>query len=293
LSKCIAFHSYKGGTGKTTLAANFAALLAKKGYNVFLLDLDVYAPSLQSYFEMDSKKWINDFLFEKAELKEVVLDLTRLIEGGAGSGKSTGGHLWVGFCNAKKEEIFKLEGGSSRINLFRRFILLRELLSYQYKADYIIIDTSPGIRHWSINALVLADVLLLILKMTDLDIVGTRALVREIYASFTKFGTMTFLLLNRVSGYCLPYRVQNTTAIGTSLREPGLEPRSSLPMNQQLTETDMQNFITNEIGVKVLSAIPCYCDIQFSRKEFLTALNQPEHLFAKHFEQLVHAVETI
>jgi len=293
LSKCIAFHSYKGGTGKTTLAANFAASLAKKGYKVFLLDFDVYSPSLQSYFEIDVKKWINDFLFENAELKEVILDLTHLIEGGGGSGKSTGGQLWVGFCNAKKEEIFKLEGRSSRLNVFRRFIHLRELLSNQYKADYIIIDTSPGMRYWSINALVVADVLLLILKMTDLDIVGTRTLVTEIYASLTKFGAMSFLLLNRVSGFCIPYRTQNTTAIGTSLDESGLEARSSLPMNQNLTETDMRNFITNETGMKILSAIPCYCDIQFSRKEFLTVLNRPEHLFAKRFEQLVHAIETI
>src|SRR5215467_5755059 len=217
LRKCIAFHSYKGGTGKTTLAANFAALLAKKGYKVFLLDFDVYAPSLQSYFEIEPKKWINDFLFEKAELKEVVLDLTHLIEGGGDNGKSTGGQLWVGFCNAKKEEIFNLEGRSSRLNVFRRFILLRELLSYQCKPDYIIIDTSPGMRYWSINALVIADILVLILKMTDLDIVGTRALVREIYASLTKFGAMSFLLLNRVSGYCIPSRTQNTTGFGTSL----------------------------------------------------------------------------
>jgi chromosome partitioning protein len=36
--KIIAFHSYKGGTGKTTIAANFAAMLAKKGYRVFLMD---------------------------------------------------------------------------------------------------------------------------------------------------------------------------------------------------------------------------------------------------------------
>ncbi|MGA9153848.1 MAG: P-loop NTPase, partial [Candidatus Nitrosopolaris sp.] len=71
MARCIAFHSYKGGTGKTTLAANLAALLTTKGYSVVLLDLDVYAPSLQLYFETDPKKWINDFLFEKAELKEV------------------------------------------------------------------------------------------------------------------------------------------------------------------------------------------------------------------------------
>jgi chromosome partitioning protein len=120
LTKCIAFHSYKGGTGKTTLAANFAALLAKKGHHVFLLDLDVYAPSLQSYFETDPKKWINDFLFENAELKEVVMDFTPLIKNHGGGSTSNNvtkdktkcGQLWVGFCNAKKEEIYRMEQSS-------------------------------------------------------------------------------------------------------------------------------------------------------------------------------------
>ena len=316
MTRCIAFHSYKGGTGKTTLAANFAALLAKKGYRVFLLDLDVYAPSLQSYFETDPKKWINDFLFENAELKEVVLDFTPLIESRGGSstsnnaqikGKTKCGQLWVGFCNAKKEEIFKLEGGSqaTKMQLFRRFILLRELLLSEYEADYIIIDTSSGIRYWSINALVVADILLLTLKMADLDIAGTRKSLAEIYGSFTKFGTKSFLLCNRVSGYCLPHNVSDdtipystasasTTATGTSaLYQPALKPRSSLLMEKQATEANMENFLKSEIGIEIISAIPCYCDIQFSRKEFLTVLDQPEHPFAKQFEQLVHAVETI
>jgi chromosome partitioning protein len=284
LMKCVAFHSYKGGTGKTTLAANFAALLANKGYRVFLLDLDVYAPSLQSYFQTDPKKWINDFLFEKAELKEVVLDLTPLIKSLGGSSTSSKGQLSVGFCNGKKEEIFKLE--ASKLNLFRRFILLKELLTYGYKADYIIIDTSPGIRYWSINALVVADVLLLTLKAGDLDIAGTRDLATEIYGSLTRFGAMSFLLLNRVSGYCLPYTGRYTAAIGASLREPALKPKSEMIAN-------IQDYLTSETGMKVISAIPCYCDIQFSRKEFLTVLNQPEHVFAKQFERLVHAVETI
>lgn len=56
MTKSIAFHSYKGGTGKTTISANFAASLAKKGYRVCLLDLDVYAPSLHSYFDIEPKK---------------------------------------------------------------------------------------------------------------------------------------------------------------------------------------------------------------------------------------------
>ncbi|HYA83144.1 MAG TPA: AAA family ATPase [Candidatus Bathyarchaeia archaeon] len=318
MTRCIAFHSYKGGTGKTTLAANLAALLTKKGYSVVLLDLDVYAPSLHLYFETDPKKWINDFLFEKAELKEVVLDFTSLIESRSrisnSAEKAKHGKLWVGFCSAKKEEIYKLEGGSqataqhtSKIHLLRRFILLRELLTSEYKADYIIIDTSPGIRYWSINALAVADTLLLTLKMGDLDIAGTRKVVAEIYDSFTKFGTKSFLLWNRIAGYCIPHNVledttpypltstsTRTNEIATNLDQPASEPRSSLLMeNQQATERNMENLLTSETGMEVISAIPCYCDIQFTRKEFLTVLDQPEHPFAKQIEQLVHAVQTI
>ena len=330
MTKCIAFHSYKGGTGKTTLAANFAALLAKKGYRAFLLDLDVYAPSLQSYFNTDPKKWINDFLYDNAELKEVVLDFTPVIDrigGGSTSNsaetkaKAERGQLWVAFCNAKKEEIYKLEGGSpatgkqdtSKIHLLRRFILLRELLISEYHADYVIIDTSPGIRYWSINALAVADTLLLTLKMGDLDIAGTRKLAEEIYGSFTKFGTKSFLLWNRVAGYCIPHNVHDgrmlystaspSTATATlptgsgtpaNLDHPASKSKSSLLMEeQQATETDMKKFLTNETGMEVISAIPCYCDIQFSRKEFLTVLEHPEHPFTKQFERLIQAVEAV
>jgi MinD-like ATPase involved in chromosome partitioning or flagellar assembly len=75
MTKCIAFHSYKGGTGKTTLAGNFAAVLAKAGSRVCLLDLDVYAPSLQSYFMTEPRKWINDYLYSEADVGDVMQDL--------------------------------------------------------------------------------------------------------------------------------------------------------------------------------------------------------------------------
>ena len=55
----------------------------------------------------------------------------------------------------RKEEVYKLENTtleSSKAQL-RRFILLRDQLISNYSPDYIIIDTSPGIRYLSINAL--------------------------------------------------------------------------------------------------------------------------------------------
>src|SRR6266480_5126156 len=245
MSKCIAFHSYKGGTGKTTIASNFAALLAKKGYNVFLLDLDVYAPSMQSYFKNEPKKWMNDYLYSNAELDDILLDLTPTISeknyDGAKNKNHGNGKLWVAFSNSKKEEIYKLEGGtgggggggkqeSSKIQLLRRFILLREQLISLHDADYIIIDTSPGIRYWSINALAVADTLFLTLKMGDLDIEGTTKMAEEIYGSFTKFGARSYLIMNRVAGYCVPNDIIPDPHISST-------PSSSSPDTRGTTNT--------------------------------------------------------
>ncbi len=189
-------------------------------------------PSLQSYFNTDPKKWINDFLFDNAQVEDVFVDLTPTLplvnkstienmvstrgKEKAADQDTLKGKFWVGFSNSKKEEIFKLEGGSSfKIQVLSKFMSLREQLSSVYYADYAIIDTSPGLRYWSINALAVADIVLLTLKMGDLDIAGTRRVSEEIYETFTKFGTKSFLLWNRVAGYCVPHNTSPTAATST------------------------------------------------------------------------------
>jgi chromosome partitioning protein len=297
MTKCIAFHSYKGGTGKTTLAGNFAAVLTKLGFRVCLLDLDVYAPSLQSYFMIEPRKWINDYLYSEADIGEVMQDLTPKVseidmesretqsDSMLGAKHNVKGKLWIGFSNARKEEIYKLEGGAdtTRKQFLRRFILLREQLITNYDADYIVIDTSPGIRYWSINALAVADILFLTLKAGDLDIEGTKKMAEEIYSSFTKFGTKSFLLLNRVSGYCAPNpliaRAETTTS------------NKAVPSTLIIeTPEDTDEVLAREVRMNIMSSIPCYCDIQFLRKEFLTALKYPAHPFAKKIENLTESL---
>jgi chromosome partitioning protein len=345
MTHSIAFHSYKGGTGKTTIAANLAAMLAAKGYNVSLLDLDVYAPSLHSYFEFTPDKWINDLLFSDAEAKDVIVDMTPIVEKYAHSPERIG-KLRVGFSNPQKEEVYKLEGSGkqtqAKIQLLRKFIQMREDLISTFDSDYVILDTSPGIRYWSINSLAIADTLFLTLKFGELDIEGTRKMASDIYSSFTKFGAKSYLLLNRVGGYCVPYTLsptslyyassssqsppqqqqqpspsssssfssncsgdnsaiamtRTTTAVAAAAagakeevakeREATMATTIALP---QQSQTDFSNVVSNAILMDVISAIPCYCDIQFSRKEFLTGLQYPSHPFAKQLESLATATQ--
>lgn len=280
MTKCIAFHSYKGGTGKTTLACNLAVSLAKKGYRVFLLDLDVSAPSIQAYFNKEPKKWINDFLMDTADIGDLALDVTHLInDNDPNNSQKNKGKLWIGFSNPKKEEIYKIEGGKeeiSKMQLLRKFILLRERLISDYDVDYILFDTSPGIRYWSINALAVADILFLTLKMGDLDIDGTKKMAEDIYGSLTKFGAKSYLVLNRVSGFCMPNNTLKMSA----------EESTSISDVLMQQESDTNNRISKMVGMDIISAIPCYCDIQFSRKEFLTVLNYPHHPFSEKINHL-------
>ena len=308
MTKCIAFHSYKGGTGKTTIASNFAVLLAQRGYRVFLLDLDVYAPSLQAYFDMEPAKWINDFLWNNAKVEEILMDLTSTVLSGSygtNGGNSVSGKLYVGFCNPKKEEIYRLDGAgkqdNSKIQLLRRFVLLREQIISNYDADYIIIDTSPGIRYWSINALAVADTLFLTLKMDNLDIDGTKKMAGDIYSSFSKFGAKSYLVLNRVVGYCTPPPTSQlsgeltpnlATSSSQGFSKTGGDPASTgynktIAIQQQHESVDeVGDLLSKDVGMDIICSIPCYCDIQFSRREFLTVLKRPDHPFAKRIEKL-------
>jgi cellulose biosynthesis protein BcsQ len=280
VARCIAFHSYKGGTGKTTLAANLAALLAKKGHNVFLLDLDVYAPSIQAYFDVVPDSWVNDYLNDEADVGEIMKDFTHLVSSSPGAGK-----LWVGFSNPKKEEIYRLEGvtqKNSKSQLFRRFVQLREKLIFDYDIDYIIIDTSPGLRFWSISALAISDTYFLALKAGDMDITGTKSMAKQLYESLTKYGAKPFLLLNKTSGYCKPADEGMITSLHSVSGGGGGSVIES-------HESDVAGALARQVGIKVISSIPCYCDIQFSKKEFLTVLKYPEHPFAKKIDELAES----
>ena len=285
VAKVIAFHSYKGGTGKTTLAVNLSANLASKGYNVLLIDMDVYAPSLYVYFNIQPKKWINDYLNDKIAFCESIYDFTHVMnEYNSGPQiKENVGSFHTVFSNPSKQEITDLDSimrkDSSKSQMLKKMLFLKETSMTEVDYDYMILDTSPGIRYWSINSLAISDIIFLSLKMDNIDVEGTKHLAMDVYGSFTSYGTVSYLLLNRVAGYCEPPVTLDT---GNSKYRENISSFRSLLLEQNETINNLEKLIKMD----VVSMIPCYCDMQFERQEYLTVLKNPNHPFSKKVDEL-------
>lgn len=289
LKECIALHSYKGGTGKSTIASNISALLTLRGNNVLLIDMDVYAPTLQTYFDKDPEKWINDFLFNASDFDQVIYNVDSVFDQfiSSQSGNSTPrGKFYVSFSNSSKNEITKLDNALrdevSKIELLRNFIKIKEMASKK-DIDYIILDTSTGIRYWSINSLAIADVIFLSLKMDGIDVECTGRMVTEIYDVFTNLGTKSFLLLNRIAGFC---HAPPNDAVKFQTDYNNLN-KLFYEQSERITR------LRNELDMEIISSIPCYCDIQFDSREFLTVLKNPTHEFSLEMNKLADKIESM
>jgi chromosome partitioning protein len=290
VAKVIAFHSYKGGTGKTTLAVNLSANLVSKGYNVLLIDMDVYAPSLYVYFNIQPKKWINDYLNDKIPFSDSIYDFSHVLKEFHLNTqiKENVGSFHAVFSNPSKQEITDLDSvmrkDSSKSQMLKKMLFLKETGITETDYDYIILDTSPGIRYWSINSLAISDTIFLSLKMDNIDIEGTKHLALDVYGSFTSYGTISYLLLNRVAGYCEPPEIPDS---GSSIYGENSPSFGSLVLEQNETIKNLERLIKME----VISMIPCYCDMQFERQEYLTALKNPDHPFSKKIDELSKRIE--
>lgn len=265
LGKTFAFHSYKGGTGKTTLISNLAALYAMSGKTVCLLDFDVYAPSLSTYFRKSPSFYLNDLLKGEADISDVLVDV--------GSELGVNGKLLAGFSSPKKEDVNEIEIKHElkwQLAAMRRVLAAKNQLFEKYKVDYLLLDTSPGIRYWSINTLAAADRLFLVMRISDMDIEGTKRMIKDIYDSLARFGSKYFIILNKV-------------ALASPTAEKLWEKEDAAGIAE----------LEKDIGSRVVASIPCFCDVNFNRHEFLSAVKQPEHLFSKKLIGLSEAIKDL
>lgn len=71
IKNIIAIASGKGGVGKSTVTTNLAVTLAKMGFNVGILDADVYGPSMPIMFDVEDAKPTSISIDGKSKMKPI------------------------------------------------------------------------------------------------------------------------------------------------------------------------------------------------------------------------------
>ncbi|MHA2028906.1 MAG: AAA family ATPase [Candidatus Kariarchaeaceae archaeon] len=189
----ITVHSLRGGTGKTLVSMNLAAYLVKLGHRVFVIDMDLGAPSLQTYVKMIPKKTINDYFADGLGLESIFFDTTEL------AGVNVPGKMFMAIANFKGSFIQKLgdaDKQQSMEELYKLINLVKEILPNDpWNADYIILDTSPGFSKDSLNCVAAADHLILMLRLVNADLGGTGEMLKTLHMALKP---ETSLVLNQV-----------------------------------------------------------------------------------------------
>jgi chromosome partitioning protein len=177
------------------------------------------------------------------------------------------GKLYLGFASPNKEDISEIEFHHDQkwqLKAIKRFQSFKKKLFQEYEIDCLLLDTSPGIRYWSINALAMANMLMLIMKTSDMDIEGTKKMASDIYDVLTRYGkSKYYIILNKVP------HISNLNG-----------------QSGDMIELTWSDELQKDIGTEVVGSIPCCCDVQFSKHEFLYAVNYPEHVFSRKVQEL-------
>jgi septum site-determining protein MinD len=256
VGKIIAIHSYKGGTGKTSLSVNLSATYARRGKKVCLMDLDFRAPSLHALFkDQKSEYWLNDYLNGVCEIDKVLID--------ASKDHGNGGKFIVGLANPSTEAIRDMTAKDRKweMKALGRLLSLRSSLLSNNAFDYLIFDTSPGLQYSSINAIVTSDIVLVVTSLDASDINGSKRMTSELYDLFEK---KTGILVNKVIADYL---------------------------SGEKEQKKFNKYIKSIHTLPVLATIPCFCDVLRAAGDFIFTEEKPNHPFTETLNELAVTVE--
>jgi septum site-determining protein MinD len=255
MGKTLAFHSYKGGTGKTSLVVNLGAIYAKQGANVCVLDFDFRAPSLNVLFKAKPEFWLNDYLEDKCGIIDTLFDQSERLK--------LPGKLWVGFANPSLDALKDIMSKDRKweVKALSKTLSGKKEILQEKQVDYLIYDTSPGAQYSSINALAGADLVSLVMKADEFDLEGTRELAKGVYEA-----------LGRKSGIIL----------------------NKIPLEQVASAGGKEKFgkaIEADIGLPLVGMIPCMCELMAFGGRSIYAIDKPDHTFTRAVAEIAEALK--
>lgn len=171
MSQIVSVHSFRGGTGKSNITANFSTLLAMEGRRVGVIDTDVQSPGIHVLFglhEDEITHSLNDYLRGKCDIEDAALDVTSRLEA------DIEGQVFLIPSSIKVGEISRVLREGYDVGLLNDgFYELADKL----ELDVLMIDTHPGLNEETLLSIAVSDVLAVIMRPDQQDYQGTSVTV--------------------------------------------------------------------------------------------------------------------
>ncbi len=177
MSQIISIHSFRGGTGKSNIAANVAYLLAKNGKRVGIIDTDVQSPGIHAIFGIragELKNTLNDYLLGRASIESVAHSLSQIAANDPRRSYLLNLNLWLIPASIQPNEIAQVLQKGYDVGLLNDGF---HHLVQRLNLDVLIIDTHPGLNEETLLSIAISDALCIIMRPDEQDYQGTAVTV--------------------------------------------------------------------------------------------------------------------
>lgn len=189
----LTFHSFKGGSGKTTLSINFAYYFAQLGYKTLLIENDLQMPT---YMEIFQKYWtksspsnfLNSLLLNpgKKSLKDLIYPTSLSFD------------VICTDPSFDPQQIYSFVDQKIYRNWLVTFQRTKSILQKEGEYNFIILDCPPGWHFLVINNLIITDTAVIVSRINKYEVLGVKRMLEEIYFKTRQWKNNLRLVWNQV-----------------------------------------------------------------------------------------------
>ncbi len=186
----IAVGSGKGGCGKTNITLNLGLILSKNKKKVLIYDADLNLANMDILLGIAPKFRFLDFICGEVGIEDVLIEIRenlKLIPANSGV---------VNFPKISGERLIQV---------------INEVLNFEEKFDFILIDTPAGISEEVIKLLGFSDDYILVVTPEPTSVMDAYAVIKIVYYQTGKANAK--LIVNNVNGSVDPSDIANRLSL--------------------------------------------------------------------------------
>lgn len=254
--KIVSITSGKGGVGKTSVVCNMALGLSQLGKKVLIFDGDLGMANVDIFFGVHPQKNLQD-LVDGTPIKDCLTSVAQNID------LLAGGNGLYSLCH---------------LNAFQRREVVSRLSDMNFKYDYLLIDTSPGLHDHVLHLNSVADECCVILTPDPSSFTDSYALIKVLHQKYKtqNFSVICNQVANEKQGEQLFLRFAEVAQQFLPIR---LSYKRSIPFDSQLKlSNQLQRLILRQDPKSISSvAVKALCLDLVAQQQLTPSVRQAGH----------------